>query len=223
MPDESSPWKSYLSGGSHFEKMIIYPIIILALLLVAFALVWRRAYFIQKNGFVDNLPELKEEIRHTLAEVANHDQPTGESLAGDHRFLGGIFERRRQLEPELDVKQETDKNMLKAEELFAKKQFISAEKWYLEAVKKDPKNSRIYSRLGVIYANQKNFKDAIASFEEAIKLDPSVSSRYFNLSFVYNGEGDRKQAVNYAKRALRFDPKNRKYQRWVDDLKNRPF
>jgi Tfp pilus assembly protein PilF len=109
--------------------------------------------------------------------------------------------------------------MAKAEELFHKKQYISAEKWYLEAVKADPKNPRIYARLGSIYLEQKNFSDARDAFEEATKLDDTIASRFFNLSYIYNSIGDINLAQANARKATRMDPRNSKYKHWMDELK----
>lgn len=111
----------------------------------------------------------------------------------------------------------------RAEDLFKKKQYISAERWYLEAAKKDPKNPKIYSRLAVIYLEQNNFKDARDSLEESVKLDPSVASRFFNLSFIYNSEGDKKSAISNVRKAISLDPDNQKYQKWLEELKSKPF
>lgn len=122
-------------------------------------------------------------------------------------------------EPEAEIVKEVEPNMAKAEELFHKRQYISAEKWYLEAVKLDPKNPRIYARLGTIYLEQKNFSDAKDAFEESVRLDDTVASRFFNLSYICNSIGDIKTAQSHAKKAARMEPQNSKYQRWTDELK----
>ena len=180
--------------------MIIYPIIILGLLIVIFVIVWRRSYFVSISGF-----------------------PQEEKTHFDTEKLLAILKKDKHDDAEIQIQDDTDPNLKKAEDLFKKRQFISAEKWYLEAIKSDPRNDKIYARLGIIYINQKNYPDARDALEESIKINPSVASRYFNLSFVYNSEGDKKEALSNAKKAQRYDPKNRKYQRWVDELKSKPF
>ena len=171
--------------------MIIYPIIILALLLFAFAIVWRRAYLLETKG-----------------------QVVGQSQGDKTSKVSFLV-----MEPEANLQRELEPNFQKAEDLFKKKQYISAEKWYLEVVKKDPKNSKVYSRLGTIYLDQRNFEDAKEAFKESIRLDDRVASRFFNLSYVYNALGDLREASNYAKRALRLDPTNTKYRRWLEELR----
>lgn len=180
--------------------MIVYPIIIIGLLLIVFAVVWRRAYFI---GVTSELTEHKTQF--------------------DTEKLLSLLKRKRQDDVEIEISQNTDPNLKKAEDLFLKKQYISAEKWYLEAIKTDPRNDKIYSRLGIIYIKQKNYPDARAAFEESIKINPAISSRYFNLSFVNNAEGDKKSALLNAKKALRYENQNKKYRRWVEELKSKPF
>jgi tetratricopeptide (TPR) repeat protein len=177
--------------------MIIYPIIILFLLLVAFALLYRRAYLLESDLQVDRpVSEFKE----------------GES--GPKRKVG---------EAEIDPTIELEPNFKKAEGLFKKKQYISAEKWFIEAAKTDPKNDVIYARLGVIYIEQKNYKDAVEALEEALKLGGGVASRYFNLSYAQNALGEGKEALVSARRAVKLEPRNEKYKKWLDELKSSPF
>lgn len=176
--------------------MIIYPAILLALLLVAFVIVFRRAYLVQSD-----MPN----------EMSQSAVITKSDPAEDHRSS------------EINPFEEKEENFAKAEELFKKKQYISAEKWYIEAVRKNPRNSVIFSRLGVIYLEQKNFLDAIDSLKEAIRLNPELATCAFNLSYAYNAQGDKKEAMNSAKKAIRLEPKNEKYKKWLDQLKLKPF
>ncbi len=173
--------------------MIIYPAIILGLLVVGFVIIYRRAYLIENNV------ELKKQIQT--------------------ESMPSLDESPREINP---FEQE-EENFSKAEELFKKKQYISAEKWYIEAVKKNPKNSTIFSRLAVIYLDQKNFQDAIDSLNEAIRLNPNSAANNFNLSYAYNSEGNKKEAIINARKALRLDPKNKKYKKWLDQLRVKPF
>jgi len=196
--------------------MIIYPIAIILILLIAFFVVWRRAYFVEKVGIVPDQPEgfLQSEERDV-------DPERGTQIQEKKKF--SIFHFKKKGEPEVMLEKTQDPLMEKAEELFFKKQYISAEKWYLEVIKKDPRNPKIYSRLGLIYISQKNYKDAISCLEEANKLEPTVASRYFNLSFANNEEGNRKEALDSARKAIRLDPQNPKYKNWFNELRSRPF
>lgn len=196
--------------------MIIYPIIIILILLVAFFVVWRRAYFIEKVGIV---PDQSEGLLQPEEQQVDSDQVT--QILEKKKF--SFFHFKKKSEPEVTLEKTQDPLMEKAEELFFKKQYISAEKWYLEVIKKDPRNPKIYSRLGLIYISQKNYKDAISCLEEANKLDPTVASRYFNLSFANNEEGNRKEALDSARKAIRLDPQNPKYKNWFNELRSRPF
>lgn len=126
-------------------------------------------------------------------------------------------------EKEIDLTQDLSPSFKKAESLFKKKQYISAEKWYIESVKEDPKNDMIYARLGVIYIEQGNFKDAKEALEESIKYDPSVASRYYNLSYAEFQLGDVKASVASARKALRLDPKSKKYKKWLEQIQRKPY
>ena len=196
--------------------MIIYPIIILGLLLVALGIFYRRAYLVSVEG----LAEKEETTSPNNNETKNPLLAIKEKL---HLPNIPTFKKKANVEIEVNLEQETDPNILKADDLFSKKQFISAEKWYLEAVRNNPKNAKIYSRLGIIYIEQKNYKDAIEALAEAIKLDDHVASRFFNLSFALNALGDKKLAIQQAKRAMRLEGSNKKYRKWFDELRLRGY
>jgi tetratricopeptide (TPR) repeat protein len=62
----------------------------------------------------------------------------------------------------------------------------------------DEKNAAAYNRLGILYAKQKEFKDAIDCFEIASSIEPSASSLH-NLGLIYF------ETENYEKAATAFE------------------
>lgn len=76
--------------------------------------------------------------------------------------------------------------------------FLRAEKALLTILKIDQKNAAAYNRLGILYAKQKEYKDAIDCFEIASSIDPSASSLH-NLGLIYY------DTENYEKAALAFE------------------
>lgn len=76
--------------------------------------------------------------------------------------------------------------------------FLRAEKALLTILKIDQKNAAAYNRLGILYAKQKEYKDAIDCFEIASSIDPSASS-YHNLGLIYY------ETENYEKAGLAFE------------------
>jgi tetratricopeptide (TPR) repeat protein len=76
--------------------------------------------------------------------------------------------------------------------------FLRAEKALLTILKIDEKNAAAYNRLGILYAKQKEFKDAIDCFEIASSIDPSASSLH-NLGLIYY------ETENYGKAATAFE------------------
>jgi len=76
--------------------------------------------------------------------------------------------------------------------------FIRAEKALLTILNIDKKNAAAYNRLGILYAKQKEFKDAIDCFEIASSIDPSASSLH-NLGLIYY------ETENYEKASTAFE------------------
>lgn len=81
---------------------------------------------------------------------------------------------------------------------------LRAEKALLTILKMDQKNAAAYNRLGILYAKQKEFKDAIDCFEIASTLEASASSLH-NLGLIYYETGDYSKAVIAFSEALDYE------------------
>lgn len=99
-----------------------------------------------------------------------------------------------------------------ADDAFEAKNLAKAEGLYVKAAVEDPDNAKIYSRLGAIYLEQRNFYDARDAFLQAAKLEPNLASRHINLGLALLGLKDYFKAMGSFKKALSFDRKNRKYE-----------
>ena len=62
--------------------------------------------------------------------------------------------------------------------------FLRAEKALLTILKIDERNAAAYNRLGILYAKQKEYRDAIDCFEIASSIEPTPSSLH-NLGLIY--------------------------------------
>lgn len=75
--------------------------------------------------------------------------------------------------------------------------FLRAEKALLTILKIDERNAAAYNRLGILYAKQKEYKDAIDCFEIASSIESTPSSLH-NLGLIYY------ETENYEKAAIAF-------------------
>lgn len=71
-----------------------------------------------------------------------------------------------------------------AQESLQEKKYLRAEKALLTILRVDERNATAYNRLGILYARQQAFKDAIECFEIAQSLEPSASSLH-NVGLIY--------------------------------------
>ncbi len=85
-----------------------------------------------------------------------------------------------------------------AQESLREKKYLRAEKALLTILRVDERNATAYNRLGILYAKQQAFKDAIECFEIAQSLEPSASSLH-NVGLIYYETGD------YTKAGLAFE------------------
>ena len=85
-----------------------------------------------------------------------------------------------------------------AQESLRDNKYLRAEKALLTILRVDQKNATAYNRLGILYAKQRAYKDAIECFEIAQSIEPSASSLH-NVGLIYFETGD------YDKAALAFE------------------
>lgn len=88
-----------------------------------------------------------------------------------------------------------------AQEAIIDKKYLRAEKILLTILRFDEKNATAYNRLGIIYAGQKNFEEAIECFEIAQSLESSPSSLH-NVGLIYLETGDFQKAALAFEQAL---------------------
>ena len=85
-----------------------------------------------------------------------------------------------------------------AQDAIRENKYLRAEKALLTILRVDERNATAYNRLGILYAKQRAYKDAIECFEIAQSLEPSASSLH-NVGLIYYETSD------YPKAALAFE------------------
>lgn len=106
----------------------------------------------------------------------------------------------------------TDQSLLvEGDQLLADGKLREAERAFLRAVAKNPKNPKLYNRLGAIYLKQRNFSDALEAFIAARELDSSKASRHYNVALAAWQSGKRPLAREAIAQALSLDPTAEKY------------
>ena len=91
-----------------------------------------------------------------------------------------------------------------AQESLQDKKYLRAEKALLTILRVDERNASAYNRLGILYAKQQAFKDAIECFEIAQSLEPSASSLH-NVGLIYFETGNFDKAGLAFEQALAID------------------
>lgn len=85
-----------------------------------------------------------------------------------------------------------------AQDSLKERKYLRAEKALLMILRVDERNATAYNRLGILYAKQQAFEDAIECFEIAQSLEPSASSLH-NVGLIYF------ETERYDKAALAFE------------------
>lgn len=125
----------------------------------------------------------------------------GLALVGGLGLLA-LFRKQTVAEVKLDLPQKISEKLEQlwdiAQEASRDKKYLRAEKALLTILRVDERNATAYNRLGILYAKQKAYKDAIECFEIAQSLEPSASSLH-NVGLIHYEIGD------YEKAALAFE------------------
>ncbi|MCL2451505.1 tetratricopeptide repeat protein [Candidatus Saccharibacteria bacterium] len=84
------------------------------------------------------------------------------------------------------------------------RKYLRAEKALLTILRFDERDARAYNRLGVLYAKQHQYDDAIECFEIAQSLQPSASSLH-NVGLIYYETSKLDKAAQAFEQALRIE------------------
>ena len=85
------------------------------------------------------------------------------------------------------------------------RKYLRAEKALLTILHVDERNATAYNRLGILYAKQRAYEDAIECFEIAQSLEPSASSLH-NVGLIYYETGQYDKAALAFEQALDIEP-----------------
>jgi tetratricopeptide (TPR) repeat protein len=112
-------------------------------------------------------------------------------------------------------------NFEKGDMFFEKGEYKEAEKYYIKAAAETPDNPKIYNRLGIIYLELKNFRDAKDAFGELLKFDDKKASRQINYGLACLNLKNYDEAIDAFEKAIKLDPKNKKYIDLLKDTKSK--
>ncbi len=116
--------------------------------------------------------------------------------------LMGLLHTRKRTEEDTDITRRVGDRIGKlwdvAHQGMRENRFLRAEKALLTILKIDEKNAAAYNRLGILYAKQKEYRDAIDCFEIASSIEATPSSLH-NLGLIYY------ETENYERAGIAFE------------------
>lgn len=184
--------------------MIKYIIILLAITLVVLLVDWRKV-----------LARLPKPATRTKREPPIRARAVARSVAGTTPSVPATsddfsMEIAENAEPESKTGDpELDKLMAEADIHFRKGEMKAAEQLYLHVAAKDPRCSKAYSRLGVIYLeNGEDWEDAEAAFRQSLKTDSNNGYVLNNLGLVLYHQDKFADAIRQFEHAVHQDDLN---------------
>lgn len=94
----------------------------------------------------------------------------------------------------------------RADIYMARKMYREAVEGYSSAVSAEPKNARLYNKLGIAYHHQMMFSQARQSYERATKLDKEFAQAINNMGTVFYAQKRYKKAADMYRKALQLSP-----------------
>jgi len=84
----------------------------------------------------------------------------------------------------------------------ARRDYIKAKEFILQAVDIQPKNKSALNNLGTTYKELGEFKEAIKTFEKVLDIDPDHTNANYNLGLVFYNLRDLKTSKSYLKKTV---------------------
>ena len=147
---------------------------------------------------LNRLEEAKKAFEKALTEHRTPDYRT--SLSELESLLKKQAEE-AYIDPEI-----SEKEKQKGNELFKKGDFGQAVKFYSEAIKRNPKDAKIYSNRAACYTKLMSFDLALNDCEKAIGLEPAFVKAYLRKAKVLQGMGQSSKAIAVYEKVLEMDP-----------------
>ncbi len=140
-------------------------------------------------------------------EIAKYRRKLGIATTSDSwKIYAPVTLRGEKWEPEIPEKEYTEQlyfddiNNLIERELSANVKRIERQ------LESDPKNPKLYNKLGITYARFGKYRQAERSFKKAIELKADYFSPYNNMGNIYLLQKRYDSAINYYLKALSIDP-----------------
>lgn len=125
-------------------------------------------------------------------------------LAGYLVFFQPIFKKKEEPATEQQYSTQMKKLWSIAQTSMRERKPLRAEKALLTILKFDEKNAAAYNRLGILYAKEKKYDEAIECFEIAQSLDNNASCLH-NVGLIYLETGSYERAEMAFQQALRLE------------------
>jgi len=155
----------------------------------------------RKGNSHRKLGQLEESKRAFEKALTEHRTPDYRAALSEVESLLKKAAEEAYINPEMS---EAEKQ--KGNEFFKKGDFSNAVKHYGEAIKRNPKDAKIFSNRAACYTKLMSFDLALADCEQAIKLEPTFVKAYLRKAKVLQGMGQSSKAISAYEKVLEMDP-----------------
>ena len=100
-----------------------------------------------------------------------------------------------------------EKKIQLAVDAFKSGRILEAKGLTKKLINSNPKVVFLYNLMGLIFANQNEFKQALEYYEKGIKIDPNFAMIYNNLGTIYKSKKNYYKAESYYKKSIDLDNK----------------
>lgn len=112
-----------------------------------------------------------------------------------------------------------EQERLKGNEFFKQRKFPDAVKAYTEAIKRDPKNPKIYNNRATAYSKLMAFREAKRDAEKCIEIDPLFVKAWIRKGRIEHLQKEYHSALQSYEKAMEIDPNNQELMKFVMDTR----
>ena len=133
--------------------------------------------------------------------LTEHRTPEYRAALSDLESLIKKKEAEDYINPEI-----AEEEKQKGNELFKNGDFSTAVRHYTEAIKRNPRDAKLFSNRAACYTKLLAFDLALKDCDKCIELEPNFVKAYLRKAKVHAGIGQTSKAMNVYEKALEMDP-----------------
>jgi len=154
-----------------------------------------------------------EAIEHYKKSITEDNARATRNALRDCEVAYDKFQKEAYLDPE-----KSEEHRLKGNDFFKEQNWAAAKSEYDEAVKRNPKDAKLYSNRAAALTKLLAYPDALRDLDECLRLDPTFTKAYSRKGAAHFFMKEYNKALEAYDKGLKADPENEECKRGRDQV-----